>query len=614
MMHWIGIARTGLLLLIGAAVLLSRPAVGENCTLRQLAVFPITMSDMRPLMTAKVNDTDVRFMLDSGAFYSMLSPASAAELHLKTRSAPYGFHVTGVGGGRAEASIANVAVFTLAGAQFHDVEFLVGGSAVGSDNVGVLGQNVLHIGDVEYDLGQGEVRLFQTKGCQGPLAYWTGDAGTPFSAIDISGTTPLEPHTLATAYVNGKEIRVMFDSGAGLSTLSLRAAARLGITPQSPGVVSAGESYGIGEKIIQSYIAPIASFKLGDEEIRNTRLRIADLELLQADMLLGPDFFLSHRIYVSNRQHKLYFSYNGGPVFNLSGTKKPPESAPAAAANAPSGGDAGEAAGAVTANGAVGGGDAADFSRRGVAAASRRDFSAALTELTRACDLAPNNADYIFQRAMVNWQLQRTAAATADIDRALQLQPDLVPALMARAEWSLQSGDKSAAGRDLDAANAAASPLADVRLGMARAYLAADLLGPALAQLDLWVPAHAEDARVPEALDLRCRIRALSGSDLPLALKDCDAAVKRAVKSTESYARATDSRGLLRLRLGDYDRSIADFDASLKTEPSNAWAWYGRGLDKLHKHDTAGGQSDIERATALWPAVAEAFRGHGIVP
>ncbi len=596
MMHWIGIARTGLLLLMGAAVLSSRPAVGDTCTLRQLAAFPITMSDMRPLMTAKVNDTDVRFMLDSGAFYSMLSPASAVELHLKMRSAPYGFHVTGVGGGRAEASIANVAVFTLAGAQFHDVEFLVGGSTVGPDNVGVLGQNVLHIGDVEYDLAQGVVRLFQTKDCQGSLAYWANESATPVSAISISGTTPLEPHTLATAYVNGKEIRVLFDSGAGLSTLSLRAAARVGITPQSPGVVSAGLGYGIGEKMIPGYIAPIASFKLGDEEIRNTRLRIADLELAHADMLLGPDFFLSHRIYVSNRQHKLYFSYNGGPVFNLSGTKKSPESAPATTADA------------------APGGDAADFSRRGVAAASRRDFSAALTELTRACELAPNNAEYFFQRAMVNRQLQRTAAATADIDRALQLQPDLVPALMARAEWSLQSGDKSGAGRDLDAANAAASPLADVRLGMAHAYLAADLLGPALAQLDLWVPAHAEDARLPEALDLRCRIRALSGSDLPLALKDCDVAVRRAVKSTDSYARATDSRGLLRLRLGDYDRSIADFDASLKTDPSNAWAWYGRGLDKLHKHDTAGGQSDIERAIALWPDVAEAFRGHGIVP
>ncbi len=35
-------------------------------------------------------------------------------------------------------------------------------------------------------------------------------------------------------------------------------------------------------------------------------------------MILGGDFFVSHHVYVSNSQHKLYFTYNGGPVFDLS--------------------------------------------------------------------------------------------------------------------------------------------------------------------------------------------------------------------------------------------------------------------------------------------------------
>ena len=34
-------------------------------------------------------------------------------------------------------------------------------------------------------------------------------------------------------------------------------------------------------------------------------------------MLAGADFFLSHRMFVSSTQHKLYFTYNGGPVFKL---------------------------------------------------------------------------------------------------------------------------------------------------------------------------------------------------------------------------------------------------------------------------------------------------------
>ncbi len=47
------------------------------------------------------------------------------------------------------------------------------------------------------------------------------------------------------------------------------------------------------------------------------KLRFGDLGLVDADMLIGADFFLSHRIYVASKQRKVYFTFNGGPVFNL---------------------------------------------------------------------------------------------------------------------------------------------------------------------------------------------------------------------------------------------------------------------------------------------------------
>ena len=36
-----------------------------------------------------------------------------------------------------------------------------------------------------------------------------------------------------------------------------------------------------------------------------------------ADMLLGIDFLRAHRVYVAHSQGKLYFTYNGGPVFSV---------------------------------------------------------------------------------------------------------------------------------------------------------------------------------------------------------------------------------------------------------------------------------------------------------
>ena len=54
-------------------------------------------------------------------------------------------------------------------------------------------------------------------------------------------------------------------------------------------------------------------------------------------MLIGADFFLSHRVYVANSQRKLYFTYNGGPVFNLTAGPAMADNSRAPAGPAPSG-------------------------------------------------------------------------------------------------------------------------------------------------------------------------------------------------------------------------------------------------------------------------------------
>ena len=604
-------------------------AASGKCKLGKIFEFPITMTGMGPLTTAKVNGTDVRFMVDSGAFWSVISPASAAELKLSTYPAPFGFYMVGVGGARTDMSLTKVKEFTLAGFSFHNIDFVVGGSQVDA-GIGVLGQNVLHFADadVEYDLGQGVVRVMKPMDCgrNVKLAYWTGST-TVYSDLRIEPTTRLNPEAIGHASINGAEIRVMFDSGASLSMVSLQAAARVGIRPDSPGVVPGGPTQGFGKVTIPTFIAHFASFKLGEEEIRNTRLRIADIDLGNADMLLGADFFLSHHIYVANSQRTIYFTYNGGPVFNLDGANNP-NVAPGTAVPMPNGATAADAtsgtAGAASTPSdstlqratavAEGGGDAGDFSRRGAAMASRRDYSHALIALSRACDLAPDNGEYFYQRGIVYWQTSDSTSAMADLNRALELNPGHLAALLARAELSLQKGDKARMTADLEAADVAASRQAEMRYEMAALYEDAYLSSPAIAQFDLWIAAHPDDARLPFALNSRCWARAFGGVDLSLALKDCNAALKRAKRGSSFYAQVADSRGLVFLRFGDYAESIADYDASITIAPKIAWSWYGRGIDKLRQHQIAAGDADIAQAKSLDPTIAEAFAQHGVEP
>jgi tetratricopeptide (TPR) repeat protein len=593
-------------LVLAAAVQPVALSAESHCKLGEMAEFPITMRGLRPLMTAGINGTDVQFVLDSGAFYSTLSPASASELKLETHYGPFGFYMQGAGGGRADVSIATVKTFTLAGVPLKNVDFLVGGTDFGSGSVGLLGQNVLHIGDVEYDLGNGAVRLMRPIDCRNTvLAYWA-NASTPYSVLSIDAPNGLDRHTGGIAYVNGTEIRVEFDTGAGGSVLSLRAAARAGVKPDSPGVVYAGDSYGIGKTTYPTYIAPFASFKIGDEEIKNTKLRIGDIDLPNADMLLGPDFFLSHRIYVANSQRKLYFTYNGGPVFNLAVRQRAADpAAPAQASSSPTN----EAVPAVLHDQ-----EAAELSRRGTAAAARGDLEDAIADLTKACELAPEASEYFYQRGLTYLQNKQQDLALTDFDRALALRSNDVQALIARANLLFRRGDNSRAAADLDAADAAAAKESDFRYQMAHGYEAANLLGSAIKQYDLWIESHPVDARYPAALNGRCWVRALQGEELPLALKDCNAAARGVQKSSPEFAKILDSRALVLLRMGNFDKSIADYNASLKINPKNPWGLYGRGVDELREKKVSEGQADIARAEAVSPHIADEFNRRGITP
>jgi tetratricopeptide (TPR) repeat protein/predicted aspartyl protease len=581
---------------------------------------PVTIQGTRPVIGAKFNGQDVRLLVDSGAFFSMISSAAVEQFKLRTGMAPFGLVMRGVGG-TTVPSLATVKVFTLANADVSNVEFLVSGNEVGagSSSAGLIGQNFLEKWDVEYDLANGMIRLMRDKDCRKTvLAYWL-TPGQSYTVISIQNPTPREPLTMGSAYINGVKIRVTFDTGASLSLLSLAAAERAGVKVDMPGVADGGLSRGIGRNTVKTYIAPFDSFKFEDgEEIRHTHLRIGDVNLNPSDMLLGADFFLSHRVFVANSQNKLYFTYNGGPVFNLTAASKPaPDSTasnPAADTSPDSAGNTAEAKHANSdANKSEGEQiDAAAIARRGTGFAGRRDFDHALADLTRASELEPGNAEYVYLRGQVYAQKGDADKAMTDFNRALELKPDHVPALMSRAELRIRTRNMAEARTDLDAVNKFAAKQADVRYELGFAYQRINQQPIAIEQFDLWIPRHDEDARLASALNGRCRARAVLGQDLALALKDCNVAVSRSAKG--SNAGILDTRGFVRLRLGDNDKAIDDYDAALKLNPQLAGALYGRGIAKIRKKKIAEGEADITNAEKIAPKIAEQFKALGIAP
>jgi tetratricopeptide (TPR) repeat protein/predicted aspartyl protease len=590
-----GTAPAAVIWLLGAL-----PATAaEPCRLGHIGDLPVTMHGTQPYVHAKINGTDAVFLADSGAYFSVLTPASARQFNLALApGASYGIELQGVGG-RAETWVTRVKTFTIFNIDVPNVPFLVAGNDLGGDVVGALGQNVFRIGDVDYDLANGMIRLFRPEGScsKTSLAYWAKDL--PYSELEIDFPTAKRPFTEGDAYLNGSKIRVIFDTGASTSLLTMRAAKRAGVAPDSDAAKPAGATQGLGRHLVPTWIAPFASFKIGGEEIRNIRLRFSDEQVMDADMLIGADFFLSHHVYVAASQSRLYFTYNGGPVFNLTTQPAPPPAAAPQSTAEPQADPAGTL-------------DAAGYAGRGNASAARQDYEHALADLTQAIELAPAEPDYLYQRARVYWAKREVDKALADLDQALKLKADHLDALVFRA--TLRAGRHDSAElviADLDAAARAAPKESAVRLTLGDLYLTEHNYAAALVQFDDWIDAHhRDDIRMASARNMRCWTQALTGQALDRALADCNFAVNADPKQ----ARYRDSRGLVYLRQGRYDKAVVDYDAALALNPKSAWSLYGRGVAKRHLGKTAEGDADVAAATALQPRIAELAASQGIGP
>src|SRR5258708_3173554 len=339
----------------------------------------------------------------------MVTKAAAEKLGLSTRSTSE--WMAGVGG-ESRAFTTRIEEIRIAEAVRNGMRVRVGGERPIPGVDFILGDDFFKGVDVEFDYAKGAIRLFHPLDCKGvSLAYWDENA--------LQGPLEDESKIVVPIKVNGRAGRAMLDSGAASSVVSLALAAKVGITPETPGVVSSQCSAGIGADLVRNWVARFDTVVLGEETVHDPRLYISEFfsefdyfgRKGPPDVILGTDFLRSHRVFVARSQGKVYFSYAGGLIF--------PATPALDCDDRLMGKDVQEALAAYDQAIAKNPADSKALLNRAALRLRDRDANGALSDLDAVLRIEPDNAVALGTRAGARAALKDYDGALADADSAI---------------------------------------------------------------------------------------------------------------------------------------------------------------------------------------------------
>jgi len=202
---------------------------GGTCSLEPVARVPVRLYSGLPLVDATIAGAPVRLVLDTGADRTLLSEAAVRRLGLP-RDPHRTSRSTGVGGafGGFDALTNTI---TLGGTTLPLPRVVVGDFDLGFSDTqvdGLLGADLWRHFDVDLNLPARTATLYRAQFCHRSAPPWPGPA------ITVEGLAGPPTRLLLPVALDGKGAAAIFDTGAQVTAVSTRLAARVP-EPADPG-------------------------------------------------------------------------------------------------------------------------------------------------------------------------------------------------------------------------------------------------------------------------------------------------------------------------------------------------------------------------------------------
>jgi hypothetical protein len=333
-----------------AGTLLMTGAAQAACNLELSASLPLKIENGRLFVPGKIGDHPVEYLIDLGAPNTLLTAAGRdfGVTPDNFRSLPLRAIM---GDMEKQATLGPDADHNVA-LSVDRLAILLRGSLAnfGSPQaVATLGMDFFSHFDVEFDAAHQTLNLFSPTGCDSAkLAYWTKHYVVADMVANITRPLNVEPYTVYNfphinirVSVNGQDMLAAIDTGYKDSSLSLTAAHSAGLAgdsgPETEAIPDVFDGYSS-----RAWINGVDKLAFGSEIVAPAKIRVHSFNppagstpvhtggLLPKsrnvgdDMVLGADFFISHRVLVSYSQNKVYFAPAEGQTY-LGATPALPE-------------------------------------------------------------------------------------------------------------------------------------------------------------------------------------------------------------------------------------------------------------------------------------------------
>ena len=289
-------------ILLAALAVPFTAAAQAACRVVPESTVPVEIVRDTPLTTVQVNDVDATFIVDTGAYRTLMGEEAVRKLNLE-RDRWVATAIRGIGGVQ-ERPDALPRSLRLGTTMLHR-RTLTGGTSVmvgplpvntvdGRPIAGLLGRDFLSPFDLDFDLPDGRLTLFDVQGCSAGFLPWT----TPYAAIPAIPS--MDSALVVQVVVNGRMLRALIDTGASGSLVTASGMFRLGLTPELLARDPVGSGAGVGPAPVPMHRHHFAEMRVGPDTARDLTLWVAPVHIVPiVDLLLGTDWLRSRRVWLS---------------------------------------------------------------------------------------------------------------------------------------------------------------------------------------------------------------------------------------------------------------------------------------------------------------------------